>query len=46
LKTWDYYFFIDFIGHCEDEKVIEVIQELNQICPLVKPLGSYPDSVG
>lgn len=44
LKTWDYYFFIDFIGHCEDGKVIEVIRELNNICPLVKPLGSYPES--
>ncbi len=44
LKTWDYYFFIDFIGHCEDEKVSEVIGELNKICPLVKLLGSYPES--
>jgi chorismate mutase/prephenate dehydratase len=44
LKTWDYYFFIDFIGHCEDEKVKEVLAELEKICPLVKILGSYPES--
>lgn len=43
LKTWDYYFFIDFIGHREDEKVMEVMAELEKLCPLVKVLGSYPD---
>lgn len=43
LKTWDYYFFVDFIGHCEDEKVREVMDELEKVCPLVKFLGSYPE---
>ena len=43
LKTWDYYFFVDFIGHREDEKVMEVMAELEKLCPLVKVLGSYPD---
>jgi chorismate mutase / prephenate dehydratase len=43
LKTWDYYFFVDFIGHSEDEKVREVMDELEKVCPLVKFLGSYPE---
>ena len=43
LKTWDYYFFVDFIGHREDEKVVEVMDELEKVCPLVKFLGSYPE---
>ena len=41
-KAWDYYFFIDLQGNILDEKVEEALQELKQICPLVKWLGSYP----
>lgn len=43
-KAWDYYFFIDIIGHHQDPKVQEAMAELEQRCPFVKWLGSYPNS--
>ena len=43
-KTWDYYFFVDFIGHSEDEKVVEAMKELENGSPFVKHLGSYPET--
>jgi chorismate mutase/prephenate dehydratase len=42
-KAWDYYFFIDLIGHYEDEAVQAAVQDLKGHCPLVKWLGSYPN---
>ena len=41
-KTWDYFFFIDFIGHCEDEEVKSALNELEKNCAYHKILGSYP----
>lgn len=41
-KAWDYYFFIDFIGHRDEPAVREVLAELEASCPYVKWLGSYP----
>jgi chorismate mutase/prephenate dehydratase len=43
MKAWEYWFFVDVIGHIEDEPIQEVISELEQICPIVKWLGSYPN---
>jgi chorismate mutase / prephenate dehydratase len=42
-KPWDYYFFIDVLGHFEDAPVQEALQEVRKFCPLVKWLGSYPN---
>lgn len=42
-KAWDYFFFIDLIGHYDDEDVKAALQELEGHCPLIKWLGSYPD---
>lgn len=42
-KVWDYYFFIDIIGHYEDPQVQEALAEVRKFCPLVKWLGSYPN---
>ncbi len=44
-KLWDYLFFIDIIGHFEDPPVREAFDELTGVCPFVKWLGSYPDTV-
>lgn len=41
-KAWDYYFFIDFRGHWEDENVTEAVAELKKVLPKIKWLGSYP----
>ena len=42
-KAWDYFFFIDLIGHYEDEPVQAALADLEGHCPLVKWLGSYPN---
>lgn len=45
-KAWDYYFFIDLIGHYQDEAVQAALADLKGHCPLVKWLGSYPNVTG
>ena len=42
-KAWDYYFFIDLVGHYEDESVQAALKDLKGHCPLIKWLGSYPN---
>ena len=34
------------IEHCEDEKLVKALGELEKHCSFVKLLGSYPDSEG
>jgi len=41
-KNWEYFFFVDIDGHCEDPVVERAISELQQHCTFVKVLGSYP----
>lgn len=41
-KAWDYYFFIDFIGHMKDKKVAGALDALKGHCLFVEHLGSYP----
>ena len=41
-KAWEYYFFIDILGHQDDEKVKKALHELGKKCNYVKILGSYP----
>mgnify|MGYP006278074837 CR=1 FL=1 len=41
-RPWEYVFFIDFEGHVKDQKVQEVLKELEPHCLFVKRLGSYP----
>ncbi len=43
-KDWEYIFYVDLAGHCEDDKVAEALAELEKHCSLVKLLGSYPDT--
>ena len=43
-KDWEYIFYVDLSGHCEDEKVAQALEELNRHCSMVKLLGSYPDT--
>lgn len=42
-KPWDYYFFIDALGHYEEPEMQEALKEVQRFCPLVKWLGSYPN---
>lgn len=43
-KDWEYIFYVDLAGHCQDPKVIEAFEELGRHCSMVKLLGSYPDA--
>ncbi|HQW28210.1 MAG: prephenate dehydratase [Verrucomicrobiales bacterium] len=41
-RAWEYYFFVDIAGHCEDPELADVIKQLEKHCSFVKVLGSYP----
>ncbi len=41
-KAWDYYFFVDLIGHREDRKVKKALGQLEGMCKYLKIVGSYP----
>jgi len=43
-KAWEYYFFVDLIGHCDDPRVKKALAELAKHTMFVKILGSYPNS--
>ncbi len=43
-KAWEYYFFVDFMGHISDRNVKKALDELTKNCTLLKILGSYPVS--
>ncbi len=41
-KAWDYCFFIDFEGHCQDPKIAETLEKIRTKCSEMKVLGSFP----
>ncbi|MEW6356889.1 MAG: prephenate dehydratase [Planctomycetota bacterium] len=41
-RAWDYCFFIDLEGHCEDATIRKVLDEVDDLCMEMKILGSYP----
>ncbi len=41
-KAWEYYFFIDFVGHKSEPRVKRALQGLKQSTILLRVLGSYP----
>ena len=41
-KAWEYYFFIDILGHQDDHKVKKALLELQKKCSYLKILGSFP----
>lgn len=45
-KAWEYYFFVDFLGHCQDARVKKALAELARHTMFVKILGSYPNVNG
>jgi len=42
---WDYVFFIDIEGHCEDDDVAKALELLEDNVNMLKLLGSYPKAV-
>ena len=43
-KAWDYCFFVDVLGHAQDEAVKAALGELEKGCRSLKILGSFPRS--
>lgn len=41
-KAWEYYFYVDFIGHQDDKNVQIALKSLQKHCTFMKILGSYP----
>jgi prephenate dehydratase len=41
-RPWEYYFFVDFEGHHEDQHVRDALRELANNTVFIKVLGSYP----
>jgi chorismate mutase/prephenate dehydratase len=44
-RKWDYVFFIDLEGHCEQEPLATALAELKAQASLCRELGSYPRAV-
>ena len=42
---WDYVFFIDIEGHCDDDNVSKALSSLKANVTMLKILGSYPKAV-
>lgn len=41
-RHWEYYFFVDLEGHCDDGKVKKSLSDLKKECLHLKIIGSYP----
>jgi len=41
-KVWEYCFFVDLEGHCEDAAIKKALEALSEYCTFIKILGSYP----
>ncbi|MBX6392880.1 MAG: prephenate dehydratase [Burkholderiales bacterium] len=42
LARWEYMFYVDLEGHQDDDKLGPVLNELKELAPFLKVLGSYP----
>lgn len=41
-RAWDYFFFVDMLGHINNKKVAKAVDGLQKVCTYLKILGSYP----
>ena len=44
-KPWEYYFFVDLVGHVQEARVNRALRDLEGACTFLKILGSYPIAV-
>jgi chorismate mutase/prephenate dehydratase len=42
VGQWEYYFYVDLVGHRTDAPVAAALAELEKLAPFLKVLGSYP----
>jgi len=45
VGSWEYFFFVDLVGHQSDAPVAQALAELKALAPYLKVLGSYPHAV-
>jgi len=43
-REWEYYFFVDFMGHKDDDNVKKALEIARQYCLQLSVLGSFPRS--
>jgi chorismate mutase/prephenate dehydratase len=43
-REWEYYFFVDLLGHRDDENVKKALEIVRQHCLQLSVLGSFPRS--
>jgi chorismate mutase/prephenate dehydratase len=43
-EPWKYLFFMDMLGHFEDENIKQGCEELRKVCSFFELLGSYPQA--
>ncbi len=43
-KDWEYFFFVDLLGHEGDQPVQDALAALGRHCSFLKVLGSYPNT--
>jgi chorismate mutase/prephenate dehydratase len=41
-ENWEYFFFVDAEGHCEDPNFVEALSEAREYCGELHVLGSFP----
>ena len=41
-RQWEYYFFVDFVGHRSEDKVQKALDEAKKHCLQLSALGSFP----
>ena len=41
-QPWEYNFYMDFAGHCQDKEIADALEKLEERSIFVKVLGSYP----
>ncbi|MCA1809978.1 MAG: prephenate dehydratase, partial [Kiritimatiellia bacterium] len=42
MKAWEYLFFVDIEGHCEQAPVKRALADMEKQCIMCTVLGSYP----
>ena len=43
-NNWEYYFYLDYLGHASEPQFQDALKKLNKICLSLKVIGSYPSS--
>ena len=45
-RQWEYYFFVDFLGHRTEKRIQDGLKEAGKHCLQLSTLGSFPRAIG